>query len=210
MSTDKFQRISNYCIGADVLDLGCIGDNVSEGGPLGLFNSIRSVANSVVGIDNNTERLKLIAKINADNPTDQVLVLHGDAEQLKQMQFKKKFDVIVASELIEHLSNPGLFLDGIYDHLAPGGKAIITTPNAFFSLDFIRLMLRGKPQIWYEHTCMFDEITATEIFRQHGFEVERCDYITDIQNKSGLIRRIMAFWNRRFGHTMFFVLKKSR
>ncbi len=37
-------------------------------------------------------------------------------------------DVIVASEIIEHLSQPGVFIAALYKALKPGGKIIITTP----------------------------------------------------------------------------------
>ena len=42
------------------------------------------------------------------------------------------FDVIVATAIIEHVSNPGEFLRKIYSMLRPGGIVIITTPDPFF------------------------------------------------------------------------------
>lgn len=39
------------------------------------------------------------------------------------------FDCIVASEIIEHLTDPALFLRKLLPALAPGGRLIVTTPN---------------------------------------------------------------------------------
>jgi hypothetical protein len=33
------------------------------------------------------------------------------------MDLKKKFDIIIAGQLVPSLSNPGLFLDNVYKHL---------------------------------------------------------------------------------------------
>jgi 2-polyprenyl-3-methyl-5-hydroxy-6-metoxy-1,4-benzoquinol methylase len=39
-------------------------------------------------------------------------------------------DVVVAGEVIEHLDDPGSFLDGLHGLVAPDGVLIVTTPNA--------------------------------------------------------------------------------
>ena len=54
-------------------------------------------------------------------------VVSADATHFDLQQ---KFDAIVAGELIEHLSNPGLFLDCSSRHLQNNGLLILTTPNA--------------------------------------------------------------------------------
>jgi len=43
----------------------------------------------------------------------------------------KKFDVVVAAEVMEHLDDPVTLLTGIKRVLAPGGTAIITIPNGY-------------------------------------------------------------------------------
>ncbi len=39
-------------------------------------------------------------------------------------------EVVVAGEVIEHLDDPGSFLEGLHALVAPGGVLVITTPNA--------------------------------------------------------------------------------
>jgi SAM-dependent methyltransferase len=40
------------------------------------------------------------------------------------------FDLIVASEIIEHVADPALFLERLLPALAPGGVLVVTTPHA--------------------------------------------------------------------------------
>jgi 2-polyprenyl-3-methyl-5-hydroxy-6-metoxy-1,4-benzoquinol methylase len=43
------------------------------------------------------------------------------------------FDLVVSFQVIEHLADPGPYLDAIASLLAPGGTAILTTPNVLTS-----------------------------------------------------------------------------
>ena len=42
----------------------------------------------------------------------------------------QQFDVVLASEVIEHTPEPGAFLRALREHLAPGGFVVLSTPNA--------------------------------------------------------------------------------
>jgi 2-polyprenyl-3-methyl-5-hydroxy-6-metoxy-1,4-benzoquinol methylase len=48
---------------------------------------------------------------------------------LKDLDIKEKFDLIVATELIEHLKNPLEFLECCKKHLKTNGAILLTTPN---------------------------------------------------------------------------------
>lgn len=76
----------------------------------------------------------------------------------------RKFDVIVAGDVIEHVSNQGLFLDNIRKHLNSDGRLIITTPNAKWPTVFL------KPNV--THTFWHDIFTLKCILTRHGFFVE--------------------------------------
>lgn len=53
----------------------------------------------------------------------------GDAENLSKTLKNKKFDIILATDIIEHLSSPDNMLEGCYEHLKKGGILFLTTPN---------------------------------------------------------------------------------
>ena len=60
------------------------------------------------------------------------------------------FDVIIASEVIEHLENPRFTTRELYRLCRPGGHVIITTPNNESILSLLALAIRG-------HFVQFDK-----------------------------------------------------
>jgi SAM-dependent methyltransferase len=55
--------------------------------------------------------------------------IQGDALRLEACLGTRRFDSIVAGELIEHLENPYQFLRSLHGVLAEGGRVILSTPN---------------------------------------------------------------------------------
>ncbi|MDV3458096.1 bifunctional 2-polyprenyl-6-hydroxyphenol methylase/3-demethylubiquinol 3-O-methyltransferase UbiG [Sphingomonas sp. HF-S4] len=41
----------------------------------------------------------------------------------------RRFDLVTSMEVIEHVSDPGAFIAGLADALAPGGLMVLSTPN---------------------------------------------------------------------------------
>ena len=53
------------------------------------------------------------------------------AEDAFTFQHDARYDVIVASEVLEHVLDPDALLANIVRHLEPGGLLIVTTPNGY-------------------------------------------------------------------------------
>jgi len=53
-----------------------------------------------------------------------------DEYLVENSQLGEPFDLILASEVVEHVTDPVGFLRAIAAHLAPGGQAVLTTPAA--------------------------------------------------------------------------------
>jgi len=78
-------------------------------------------------------------------------------------------DVVIAGEVIEHLDDPGAFLDGLHELCAPGGTLILTTPNPVGLLNTFALL--GGYEINHpDHVTMFTWRTLTNLMRRHRWE----------------------------------------
>lgn len=90
----------------------------------------------------------------------------GDAEMLTGAM---EYDVIVAGDIIEHLSNPGLMLEGAKALLKPGGMLVMSTPNAFGLPAYLR-MLSGRFCEGAQHVLNFNWQTLQQLLVRHGWQ----------------------------------------
>ncbi|MCX7806583.1 MAG: class I SAM-dependent methyltransferase [Planctomycetota bacterium] len=154
------------CRGRDCLDCGAADHDAfvekQEAGTW-LHARIAEVARSCLGVDLLEERVREI------NATGRYRFMTCDVER---MEFDSEFDVVVAGELIEHLFNPGLFLDGAWRALRINGRLIITTPNPFSCTNILKTIFFGKEKIHPEHTMLFSPQPLAYIVSRHGFAVE--------------------------------------
>jgi SAM-dependent methyltransferase len=79
-------------------------------------------------------------------------------------------EIVVAGEIIEHLDDPGSFLDGLHHLVAPGGQLILTTPNASGLLNGFAAMA-GAEINHPDHVILFSWRTLTNLMSRHGWEV---------------------------------------
>jgi len=106
--------------GGRVLDLGCVQhDPGKRHDPNWLHQHLYEPADSVLGVDRDVEGVQKLQEAGYN-------VVTGDAEVL---DIDGRYDYVVAGELIEHLSNPGNFLQAAKDRLSNGGHLILTTPK---------------------------------------------------------------------------------
>lgn len=102
-----------------------------------------------------------------------------------------RYDVIVASEVMEHVLDPDALLDNIVGHLAPGGLVVVTTPNGYGPWELSNYMrphhvlrrwnwLRraiGKPPYVAgagpDHCQHYTRGKLLVLFKRHGLDVHR-------------------------------------
>lgn len=82
---------------------------------------------------------------------------------------KESFDVIILSEVIEHINNPLEELNKIFSLLRKGGLLYITTPN--FN-GYLRYQLKDKYNIigYPEHLGYFTRKTLNDVLKRSGFK----------------------------------------
>ena len=92
----------------------------------------------------------------------------ADAQDLRNVSIDKNFDLIIAAELIEHLANLGLFLQGVKRLMHSQSIFIITTPNAFALKTWIWAVF-GRESANPEHTLMLHPSGIIRLLLQYGF-----------------------------------------
>ena len=98
------QIIINEIKNKNVLDLGILGENTKVDFS-DLHKTVLENSKSCLGVDIHKKRIDGLKKKGMNVICDDVVKLS------KVSKLKKKFDVIVCGELIEHVENLGLFLD---------------------------------------------------------------------------------------------------
>jgi len=168
MEFERFKLLKPYIENKDVLDIGCCGEYTLEySRPEGfLHGNIKKYAKSVFGIDISKECIEFLKERGYN-----VEIANAENFDLNQ-----KFDVVVAGELIEHLSNFEGFFNSVKKHLKDDGLLILTTPNVFYFKEILFLVLRGYPPVNPEHTCYFDEVTLRQLLGRFDFSVEKVMY----------------------------------
>ncbi len=163
--SELFNEILPLIKGKDVLDVGCVEHTINAiaDNPFWVHSFLRDNSN-VLGIDILEKEIK-------------VFVAGGwnmKVANAETFELKEKFDVIFAGELIEHLSNPGLFLQQSKKHLKKNGLLVITTPNTFYAPRLLRSIftLNDDPVANEEHTNWFSPTTLKTLFEREGFDIE--------------------------------------
>lgn len=159
---DKSDFIGKYISGKKVLDCGCVGERVDD---LRLHDFIREKSSSCVGLDMRKEKIKELNEKGYN-------IIYCDFDSTSfPLPAGERFDVVVAGEVIEHLSSPGMFLEQARSRLKDGGVLILSTPNPFYIQNFIRLLLGVKPSVNHDHKSWFDAATLKKLLDDHGFTI---------------------------------------
>ncbi len=162
---DRERFILNACRGKSVLHLGCADfpyteESIKSG--TWLHAKLSDVAAKCLGVDLDAEAVtRLRTQHGIDN------IVEGNAEELDKLN-GEFFDVVLAGEIIEHLNNPGLFLDTARKVLKPDGELLITTTNAFCLRRFIRIPFNTE-SIHPDHLYYFSHTTLQTLTKRYGY-----------------------------------------
>jgi len=141
-----YEFARRFVRGGLVLDAGC---NVGYGCRL-----LESVADHVVGID--IDRSALRYARNSD-PSGEYVVLNVSNMPLRE----NSIDIVVSFQVIEHLHNPGVFLEEVRRVLKQKALFLLSTPNRR-----LRLMPGAKPHN-PEHIREYELKEFSDLLRRH-------------------------------------------
>lgn len=167
---DKEQYILDACRGKSVLDLGCVRHRAcfAKDDPHWLHGGIAKVARRCLGVDYLRDEVAALKALGFD-------VVWGDVT--RPLDVRERFEVIVAGDLIEHLTNFEGFFANCERLLEPQGRLILTTPNPFYAEGFHYAAIKGRVLVNPEHTCWIDPQTMLQLVTRFGFVVQEIHFM---------------------------------
>ena len=152
------------------MDCGAAGEEgVTMESPHWIHGLIVRNASRVLGFDIDGDAVKELNKKGYN-------VIYGDCENLK-LDTNERFDVIFAGEIIEHLTKPGNFLEGVKKYLKKDGYLILTTPNAFSFFRGIGNVIDANDEN-PQHVLVQNKKTLEQLLRRHSYEALEIHYFT--------------------------------
>lgn len=176
----RLEFIKKTCAGKKVLHLGCTNfpyTNEALENNMLLHLELGKIANNLYGFDFDAKGLEILEKAGVKN------LYRADLEHLEEVNLDETFDCIIAGEIIEHLSNPGLFLRGIKRFMNRETLLIITTINAYCGFRFLIYGLRGKggsnEPVHPDHVAYYSYKTLNLLLERENFQIDKF-YFYDI------------------------------
>ena len=188
---DRFAYLRDLCAGRRVIhvgfvDMGCAQLNTQSG--VWLHEHLDRTARELVGIDLDTAGVE-----NAKERGYEAYAIDAcDAAAVAAAGIAPA-EVVVAGEVIEHLDDPGSFLQGVHNLVAPGGILVVTTPNAAGLFNSIAVL--GNMEVNHpDHVVLFTCRTLDAMLMRHGWEpFEHRVYVQEVKSPGTTTRdKVMA------------------
>jgi SAM-dependent methyltransferase len=148
-----------------ILDLGCSGGLLSE--------RLREMGHHVTGVD-------VLEIAGVTERTD--AFYKADLNEGIPPEAGSGFDIVLAADVIEHLMNPGAFMDQVRNVLSPDGVALFCVPNIAHWYPRLRSTLgmfdydqRGI--LDSTHIRFFTRRSIRKLIERHGFTVRRIESV---------------------------------
>ena len=175
MPADYVIDIQNRIKDQRVLDVGCLATN-----PKNILTRHRiygKYASEMIGVDYNKEFLE-IAKSNGGKNL-YYLDITDNAQVEKFLKRFGTFDHVISTDVMEHISNLGLFLDNIAKLMNSGGSFYMTTPNALCpNWIYWAIENNGRTKVNPDHICYFDVQTLTSLLGRSGIKIKEVMFQT--------------------------------
>lgn len=169
---------------AKALDVGC------GVGTLAFY--LASKGFDVTGVDVSSRAVE-IAKGNILSKELHVDFQLGDVSKLKT---KEKYDLVICTEVVEHIEDDLAFVKSIYKQIAPKGYLFLSTPSVNAPLYRLGMLKKFDDEVG--HLRRYTEESITELVSKSGFEV------IESAKAEGILRNSL-FTIKPFGQLIRFI-----
>lgn len=159
------------------VDSGC--RQMQDANDAWLHEHLDDVATSLVGIDIDPEG---VAEAQGDG-YESYAVDACDPDAVAALSLEPA-ELVVAGEVIEHLSSPGGMLEAAQALVAPGGRLVVTTPNGHGLINTVANLARREVN-HPDHVVIFSHRTLAALAARHGWEVEGTWVYVPVVKSSG-------------------------
>ena len=135
-----------------------------------LHFKLASVAENIVGLDIDREGIEKLSKL---MPNYSFMVHNAEELESCTALSQNSFDLIVAADVIEHISNIGLFLSGVSSLLKPQAKLAISTPQSFSLKRMIPMLFVGYENVHPQHIGYFSVATLSHLLSRYKLKTSQ-------------------------------------
>ena len=177
-SLRRVELVEKLVAGKKVVHFGCV-DHIPlieqrRRTGIWLHEILAKTCTDLVGVDINEEGVQYMKDAGFETYNSNVVTENPPAEIVS-----KKWDYIVAGEVLEHIDDPVMFLKSIREKYgACTERILITVPNALSYTNF-RFALRNIEMINTDHRFWFTPYTLLKVASQAGITVEDFDLCGD-------------------------------
>mgnify|MGYP001210356966 CR=1 FL=1 len=171
-STERNRLIIDHCRNKSVLHLGATDAPFTEikyKNDLLLHTQIMKVAANVKGIDIDQPSIDFLSTKGINN------IESFDMNQLGNLDFKP--DVIVFGEIIEHLQNLQTALSNLKSIMGTETTLIISTPNLFYILNFLIVLMQNRECIHEDHKTGFTYGSLRQLLEANKLSIEAFHFV---------------------------------
>jgi hypothetical protein len=136
-----------------------------------LHQMVKHVAKLLLGLDNNSNALNQYYKATGDEN-----VVIGDImDHYPPQALDFNPELILLSEVLEHLANPVHAINVLYDSFNSGTRILVTVPN-YTALDSLASSLHKTEGIHPDHHWYFSPYTLRKLFDDKKFKLEQMHF----------------------------------
>lgn len=200
---DRILRETRYKLTLNVGAAGGVQGYLPNNREAWLHFQLGRVAKELVGIDIDDEGI-------AHAFQHGVEILKANCES---MDLGREFDVIVLSDVIEHLDAPVAGIRNLMRHLSRDGCLLITTPNPTAFNTIVRALTGRLINVYYDHVTCFMPEHIQGICDRYGYMAEGYFFFDHVDKRSVVNRgksiaaRLVSMINSRLATSFMAIVK---